>query len=88
MVWNATEATVLGDPNRNNTRMLEQWIAMGRAGSATELKAALDKYAGLPWVNTVAADRAGNAMYADASVVPLVTTDRFASDCFLVRPPC
>ncbi|UUZ46713.1 penicillin acylase family protein [Massilia sp. B-10] len=40
----------------------------------------------LPWVNTVAADRHGNAMYADASVVPLVTTDRFASDCFVVPP--
>jgi acyl-homoserine-lactone acylase len=86
VVWNTTEATVLGDPNRTNTRMLEQWIAIGRAGSAIELKAALDKYAGLPWVNTVAADRAGNALYADASVVPQVTTDRFASDCFLVPP--
>jgi acyl-homoserine-lactone acylase len=86
VVWNANEATVLGDPNRSNTRMLDQWIAIGRAGSVSEIKAALDKHAGLPWVNTVAADRAGNAMYADASVVPLVTTDRFASDCFLVPP--
>lgn len=86
VVWNTTEATVLGDPNRSNTRMLEQWIAIGRAASVTELKAALDKHAGLPWVNTVAADRHGNAMYADASVVPLVTTDRFASDCFVVPP--
>ncbi len=86
VVWNATEATVLADPNRSNTRMLEQWIAIGKSASVTELKAALDKHAGLPWVNTIAADRHGNAMYADASVVPLVTTDRFASDCFLVPP--
>ncbi|SHH73599.1 penicillin acylase family protein [Massilia sp. CF038] len=86
MVWNATEATVLGDPNRNNTRMLEQWIAMGQSNSVPALKAALDKHAGLPWVNTVAADRNGNAMYADASVVPLVTSDKFVSDCFLVPP--
>lgn len=86
MVWNTSEVTVLGDANRNNTRMLEQWIAMGSAKSAIELKAALDKYIGLPWVNTVAADRDGNAMYADASVVPHVSTDKFASDCFLVPP--
>jgi acyl-homoserine-lactone acylase len=86
MVWNASEVTVLGDANRGNTRMLEQWIAMGKAGSAAELKAALDKYVGLPWVNTVAADRAGNALYADASVVPHVTADKFAGDCFLVPP--
>ncbi|HEY0062583.1 MAG TPA: penicillin acylase family protein [Telluria sp.] len=84
VVWTATEATVLGDPNRNNSRMLDQWIAMGRAGSVSALKEALDKHAGLPWVNTVAADRYGNAMYADASVVPLVTSDKFVSDCFLV----
>jgi acyl-homoserine-lactone acylase len=86
MVWNASEVTVLGDANRSNTRMLAQWIAMGSAKSAIELKAALDKYIGLPWVNTVAADRDGNAMYADASVVPHVSTDKFASDCFLVPP--
>ncbi|UUZ51999.1 hypothetical protein LP420_22820 [Massilia sp. B-10] len=45
VVWNTTEATVLGDPNRSNTRMLEQWIAIGRAASVTELKTALDKHA-------------------------------------------
>ncbi len=84
MVWNANEVTVLGDANRGNTRMVEQWIAMGKAKSAIELKSALDKYIGLPWVNTVAADRDGNALYADASVVPHVTTDKFMSDCFLV----
>lgn len=81
--WTSTEVTVLGDPNRGNTRMMDQWIAMGSARSVTELKAALDKYAGLPWVNTVAADRNGNVLYADASVVPHVTTDRFLSDCFV-----
>ena len=84
MVWNNSEVTVLGDANRSNTRMVEQWIAMGKAKSAIELKSALDRYLGLPWVNTVAADRDGNAMYADASVVPHVTTDKFLSDCFVV----
>ncbi|MES2019541.1 MAG: penicillin acylase family protein [Pseudomonadota bacterium] len=86
MVWNASEATVLGDANRTNARMVAQWIAIGSAKSAIELKAALDKYVGLPWVNTVAADRDGNAMFADASVVPHVTTDKFVSDCFVVPP--
>ena len=84
IAWTASEVTVLGDPNRNNTRLLEQWIAIGSAGSAPELKAALDRHVGLPWVNTVAADRFGNALYADASVVPRMTTDRFGSDCLLL----
>ena len=84
--WTANEVTVLADPNRSNTRMVEQWIAMGSSTSVTELKAALDKHVGLPWVNTVAADRAGNVLYADASVVPHVTTDKFMGACFLVPP--
>ena len=86
MSWTASEVTVLADPNLTNTRLLEQWIAIGRSRSVTELKAALDKHVGLPWVNTIAADRDGNALYADASVVPHVTSNRFASDCFLVPP--
>jgi acyl-homoserine-lactone acylase len=86
MVWNANEVTVLGDANLNNTRMVAQWIAIGSAGSTAQLKSALDKYAGLPWINTVAADRDGNVLYADASVVPRVTTDQFLSDCFVVPP--
>ena len=84
--WTQAEAHVLGDPNRNNTRMLEQWIGIGSADSVNAMKVSLDKVVGLPWVNTVAADRAGNILYADASVVPLVRTQRFASDC-LVAPP-
>lgn len=86
MAWTQNEVTVLADPNRANTRLIEQWMAIGSSRSVSELKAALDKHVGLPWVNTIAADRDGNALFADASVVPHVTTDRFASDCFLVPP--
>ena len=84
--WTSTEATVLGDANRSNTRMLEQWLAMGVSKNVGELKAALDKHVGLPWVNTVAADRNGSVLYADASVVPHMTTEKFISDCLLVPP--
>lgn len=84
IVWNASEVTVLGDPNRSNTRLIEQWIAIGSAASAPALKAALDRHVGLPWVNTIAADRFGNALFADSSVVPHVTSDRFGSDCFVM----
>jgi acyl-homoserine-lactone acylase len=84
--WTPSAVHVLGDPNRNNTRLLDQWIAIGRAGSVHELKAALDRVVGLPWVNTIAADRNGEALYADASVVPRVGPERFASDCLLIPP--
>lgn len=82
--WTTHNALVLGDPNRSNTRLMEQWLGIARAGNVNELKASLDAVVGLPWVNTIAADRYGNAMLADASVVPHVPAERFASDCFVV----
>lgn len=84
MAWTATSVDVLADPNRNNTRLLDQWIGIGTARSVHEIKASLDKVVGLPWVNTIAADRHGETLYADASVVPGVATDKFASGCLLV----
>jgi acyl-homoserine-lactone acylase len=74
---------VLGDANRNNTRLLQQWLAMGKADSVQSLKTQLDRIVGLPWINTVAADRYGQVLYADASVVPHVLPEQFASDCLL-----
>jgi len=84
LAWSGTTAYVLADPNRTNTRMLEQWLGIGTATGVQALKSSLDTVVGLPWVNTVAADRAGNALYADASVVPRVTTDKFAGNCLLM----
>lgn len=84
MTWSAGAAYVLADPNRYNTRMLEQWLGIGTAGSVRALKDSLDKVVGLPWVNTVAADREGNALYADASVVPHMNADKFVNGCLLV----
>jgi len=82
--WTGSAAHVLADPNRNNTRMLEQWLAIGTSTSAQSLKAALDRVAGLPWVNTLAADRDGNVLYADASVVPHMGADKFAGNCLIM----
>jgi acyl-homoserine-lactone acylase len=86
LAWTPTTVHVLGDPNRNNTRLLDQWIAIGRAGSVRELKTALDRVVGLPWVNTIAADRQGETLFADASVVPRVGAERFGPECLLTPP--
>lgn len=82
--WTRSSAYVLADPNRNNTRLLDQWIGIGSATDIGSLKAALDRTVGLPWVNTVAADRNGNTLYADASVVPLMGADKFMSSCLII----
>ncbi|MGZ9010499.1 MAG: penicillin acylase family protein [Telluria sp.] len=84
--WTQASVHVLADPNRNNTRLIEQWIGIGQARSVGELKATLGRTVGLPWVNIIAADRAGDTLFADASVVPNVPSERFASDCLLVPP--
>jgi acyl-homoserine-lactone acylase len=84
MTWNASAVHVLADPNRNNTRMLEQWLGIGSANSVRVLKTSLDTVVGLPWVNTVAADRDGNVLYADASVVPRMGADKFISNCMML----
>lgn len=67
--WNATTAYAIKDANVSNVRSADAWIAMNKASSVEELRVALGKSA-IPWVNTIAADRHGQAMYADLSVVP------------------
>ena len=74
LTWSATTAYAIADANTLNTRSLEAWMAMNRARNVQELRTAMGKQA-IPWVNTIAADRAGNAMYADLSVVPDVSAD-------------
>ncbi len=67
------------DANIDNTRILDQFTKMGRATSIDELEDAL-KDIGLPWVNTIAADRAGTGYYADVSTVPNVSQQKL-TDC-------
>jgi acyl-homoserine-lactone acylase len=74
LTWSATTAYALADANTLNVRWLEAWMGMNRARSVDELRIAMGRQA-IPWVNTIAADRAGDAMYADLSVVPDVSAD-------------
>lgn len=67
--WTEKVAFALQDANRNNARGLDQWLQYGRARSVADIRSAL-RSLGTPWVNTIAADRHGDVLYADASVVP------------------
>lgn len=82
--WTASSAFVLGDANRGNTRLVQQWLAMGKSANVAALKGSLTAIAGLPWVNTIAADRDGNTLYMDGSAVPNMGTDKFLSDCLIL----
>ncbi|HKX43741.1 MAG TPA: penicillin acylase family protein [Burkholderiaceae bacterium] len=67
--WTDKVAFALQDANRNNVRGLDQWLQYGRARSVADIRNAL-RNLGTAWVNTIAADRDGQALYADGSVVP------------------
>ncbi len=71
--WTTTTAYAITDANATNNRALDGWLAMGQAGSVGELRTVLDERQFLPWVNVIAVDRRGQALYADHSVVPRVT---------------
>ncbi|MEQ4303325.1 penicillin acylase family protein [Plantactinospora sp. B6F1] len=78
--WTTSTAYAITDVNAGNARALDGWVQLGRAGTVRAAKAVLDRYQFLPWVNIIAADAAGDALYGDHSVVPRVT-DELATRC-------
>ncbi|MBT2326603.1 penicillin acylase family protein [Variovorax paradoxus] len=72
--WSATTAYAIRDANTQNVRSAQSWMQMALARNVGELRAAMGNQ-GMPWINTIAADREGNAMYADLSVVPDVSAE-------------
>ncbi len=76
--WPTINGSVLAyyDANLENLRGLEQWINMGKATNLDEFRNAL-RDLGIPWVNTIAADRHGDAFYGDISVTPHVTSAQY-----------
>ena len=71
--WTPATAFAMGDANAPNFRYLNHFFEVDRAQSAREVLAVLKRNQGIPWVNTIAADADGEALYADISVTPHVT---------------
>lgn len=63
---------------RPNFRFPSQLLATGEAHSDAAEVAILKKYQGSPFVNTIAADSAGRALYADIQAIPDVTNAKLA----------
>lgn len=68
--WTATQVLTYRDANAANANIPAQWLAMNRATNMDEFKQSFADIHGIPWVNTLAADRQGNTFYTDASPVP------------------
>jgi acyl-homoserine-lactone acylase len=71
--WTPATAFVMGDANAPNFRYLNHFFDVNTAQSSRQVLAILKRDQGIPWVNTIAADDAGEALYADISVTPHVT---------------
>jgi acyl-homoserine-lactone acylase len=72
--WTTTNAFAFADVNANNLgRAINTWFGFDRASSTQQILAILKKYQGIPWVNTIATDRAGLALYADIGAIPNVS---------------
>ncbi|MFZ5933880.1 acylase [Pseudomonas sp. HS6-2] len=78
--WDTQAAYSLRDANLDNTRVLQQWFRINQADSLDALKGAIEQLQGIPWVNTLAVDAAGKALYLNQSVVPYVD-QQLLSEC-------
>ena len=76
--WGAEYAYSLFDPNAKGLRFINHFFDANRAESVADLVKVLKTDQGVPWVNTIAADSKGNALYADISVTPNLTDARVA----------
>lgn len=79
-VWGANNiAFTIRDAAAENARSLNQWRSMNQASSVEDLVDRMQNQVGLGFVNTIATDRYGKALYADISTVPHVTKEQLNS---------
>ncbi len=77
--WTSAAAFAIRDANYENYRLLDQALLNGKSSSAESLRSALATYSAMPWVNTMAADKNGKALYANYSVAANVSNTQLAT---------
>jgi acyl-homoserine-lactone acylase len=80
MAWTNERAFSVRDANSGNQRSLDTWVAIGQATNVAQVRQAVSSSLGIPWVNTIAADRHGDALLADVTAVPNVSAQKL-TDC-------
>ncbi len=71
--WTPATAFSMGDVNATNFRYLNHFFFTNEAQSVEQLDQIENRYEGIPWVNTIAADSTGKAYYADKGAIPNVS---------------
>lgn len=77
--WTLEQAFTIRDANAENFRLIKHYARWNMAKSLDEFKRIHAEEVAVPWVNTTAADKDGNAYYADITVVPNVTDEQAKS---------
>jgi acyl-homoserine-lactone acylase len=73
-------AHAVRDVNMDNLRALNTWFRLDQAKDVSDVVNILETTQGVPFFNTVASDRKGNALYADIQATPNIT-DEHAKSC-------
>ncbi|MFC8595185.1 penicillin acylase family protein [Streptomyces atroolivaceus] len=73
-------AHAVRDVNMHNLRALNTWFGLDQAKDVHEVVDILETTQGVPFFNTIASDRKGDALYADIQATPNVT-DEHARSC-------
>jgi acyl-homoserine-lactone acylase len=77
--WTPKTAYAAADADNGNLRGGDGWLEIARARSVRDIRESLARHLGAPFINTMAADRRGEALYADISAAPNVSAVRFAA---------
>lgn len=77
--WTNDTAYTIRDANENNHALLEHFMRVGQSHSVAELDAVMSAIQANPWVNTLAADRDGQAFYAESNSVPNISAASYAA---------
>ena len=78
LAWTDTMAFSMRDANSANQRALGTWVRIAQATNVDDVRKAVTETLGIPWVNTIVADRYGNALHADVTSVPNVSAEKVA----------
>ena len=71
--WNGVTAYAMADVNASNFRYLNQFFDTNQAQSVREYHEIQNRYQGIPWVNSIAADSTGEAYYSMNGAIPNVS---------------
>ncbi len=80
LAWTPGTAWALADVNATNFRFLNHFLLTDQAQSIQRYDWIERHYQGIPWVNSIAADRQGHAYYTMDGAIPFVT-DAKAQEC-------